>query len=269
MASNRPLAARRAQRVRVSDENAVAHGAPLMRRTIPTFPPPGGAQRVPIVNKSVQTAAGTQRAALGEVTVNHRKNSNIPSKPSQASVAKRSIVSASSAPQRVLQPPAQTSFANRPAVRVPRASATHGKTNSLRLELAQAPVLKEEGEDDIDVDMDIEGPEHPVRAIQIGAGGIDVASEDEELHKTEVEAMVGVETAHLHPAHRPRSPTLSSSPVSSPLVPLPTSSAHPLLEEARTWPAHASSRTRAELQRIREGFVDNIDGREHVWRTLR
>ena len=188
------------------------------------------------------------------------QNSNIPSKPSLASVAKRSTLSASTAPQRVLQPPPQTSFANRPAVRVPRASATHGKTNSLRVELVQAPVLREEGEDDIDVDMDVEGPEHPVPTIQLGTGGIDVASEDEELHKTEVEAMVGVETAHPHPAHRPRSPTLSSSPISSPLVPLTTSPAHPLPEEARAWPAPASSRTRAELQRIREGFVDNIDG---------
>ena len=67
------LVARRAQRVKVADENATAQGPILTKRAIPTFPPPGGAQRVPIANKVVPTAAGTQRAALGEVTVNHRK----------------------------------------------------------------------------------------------------------------------------------------------------------------------------------------------------
>jgi hypothetical protein len=120
-------------------------------------------------------------------------------------------------------------------------------------------MLKEEPEDenDVDVDMDIEEPEHPVRAIQPG----DVASEDEELHKTEVEAMVGVETNYLFPGHRTHSPELSSSPISSPLVPLPTSPAQsPLADEIRPWPAPASPGTRVELQRIREGFVDDIDG---------
>lgn len=65
--------ARRAQRVKISDENATAQGPVLTKRTIPTFPPPGGAQRVPVSNKGIPSVAGTQRAALGEVTINHRK----------------------------------------------------------------------------------------------------------------------------------------------------------------------------------------------------
>ncbi|KAF8523252.1 hypothetical protein JB92DRAFT_1624322 [Gautieria morchelliformis] len=71
MASNR-LAARRVQRVKVADENATAQGPVLTKRAIPTFPPPGGAQRVPVANKVAPIVAGAQRAALGEVTTNHR-----------------------------------------------------------------------------------------------------------------------------------------------------------------------------------------------------
>jgi hypothetical protein len=33
----------------------------------------GGAQRIPISSKAAPITAGTQRSALGEVTINHRK----------------------------------------------------------------------------------------------------------------------------------------------------------------------------------------------------
>ncbi|KAF8591142.1 hypothetical protein K439DRAFT_1328105 [Ramaria rubella] len=72
--------------------------------------------------------------------------------------------------------------------------------------------------------------------------------------------MVGVESSHLIPSQRPRSPITSLSPVSSPAAPLATSPGQsPSSVEIRTWPVPASPRTRAEIQRIRDEFVDDID----------
>lgn len=104
--------------------------------------------------------------------------------------------------------------------------------------------------------MDIEDPAENAQ-VQLGMK-VDVASEDEELHKTEVETMIGVESSYAFPAHRARSPVLSASPVSSPVVPVPASSIQSP-PEATLWPAPASPNTRVEIQRICDSFIDDVD----------
>lgn len=72
--------------------------------------------------------------------------------------------------------------------------------------------------------------------------------------------MIGVEDAPLLPTLRPRSPA-PSSPVDDPDAPLAASPTPSLLGDGPgVWPAPASPRTRAEVLRVREDFVDDVDG---------
>lgn len=225
----------------------------------------------------MSTAAGTQRAALGEVTINHRKvltlsvkifvtfelfiqqESNIPIKPSQGGANKRfrssSVVISTNLSEEPSQPLAPNSNVNRPPTRVSRASVTDGTRDSLHVAAPPTALVKEERKKDLDINMDGEVPGQITRDIQLGMKFVDIASEDEELHKSEVEAMVGVV---VHPSYRPRSPILTSSPVSSPIASVPAS---PIQSPAQAlpWPAPASPKTRAEIQRIRDSFADDID----------
>ncbi|KAF8525855.1 cyclin [Hysterangium stoloniferum] len=254
MATNR-IPARRVQRVKVTDENANANGPVLTKQKTLSISHTGGAQRIPIASKAVPVTAGTQRSALGEVTINHRKELNVPSKVVAGGVVKRSRSSslvAANGPLRVPVPPSATSsLVNRPATRI-RVGGGASKPTSL-----QVDVLQEERTRDLDIDMQVVEPEPLADKIY---SGIDVLSEDEEYYKTEVEAMIGVEATHLLAAQRPRTPVRTPTPTTSPIPPRylsPTES--PPSVQTQKWPAPPSPKTRAEIQRIREEFVDSVD----------
>jgi hypothetical protein len=90
--------------------------------------------------------------------------------------------------------------------------------------------------------------------------GIDILSEDEEHHRIEVEAMIGVEVTHSLMTQRPRTPVRTPSPTTSPVGPryLSPVQSSPSIQ-TRKWPAPPSPKTCAEVQRIRESFVDLVD----------
>ncbi|GJJ08317.1 hypothetical protein Clacol_002528 [Clathrus columnatus] len=256
MATNR-LIGRRAQRGKIADENATAQGPVPTKSRLSIFPPAGGAQRIPIIAKGAPTAAGTQRSALGEVTINHRKDANIPSKPVQVGVVKRgrsSSMAAATAPQRIPAPPALTSaLANKPAARISRPSASNSESSSRPDSILE---LKNESDHKVDEVMEIEAEARPSERKVL----IEVPSDNEDAQKAEVEKMVIIDyqRPELHPVQRPRTPARSPSPVTSPARLLSSPVHSPESARIPQWPAPPSPRTRAELQRIQEEFTEDM-----------
>lgn len=166
--------------------------------------------------------------------------------------SRSSSLAAATAPQRVPAPPALTStLAIKPPARVPRPNTNSRRASSFRPDLVLA--LKDNDDYKVDEDMDIEAPKKPTSA--------EFPPDDGEVNQ--VEQTVAVDHRHpdLHPDYRPRTPARSPSPVTSP-VRLGSSPGRSPESAEISWPAPPSPRTRAELQRIKETFTDDLENLE-------
>lgn len=152
------------------------------------------------------------------------------------------------------QPALTSTLANKPATRIPRTNAAN---NKLSLLPGSILALQDENVSKVNEEMEIEALERvPEEQAQTST---QIISDDEGVDKVEDMVRVEYRGPDLHANHRPRTPAHSPSPATSPvrLISSPVRSPEPESIHDRPWPAPPSPRTRAELQRIKDNFVDD------------